>query len=462
MFLEIWQIAEFARCPSRSDRTATRRVGVQNGPPPGKFNCRAAGLKGESSMERFTGPYTMPKGAGGRVPPVSGSGQLSPPGGAMPPRGGLNFPARGNPNAGWWGAGSRAARDLSKYGGGYAALANLDPAATRHAARQLDAYLSQFMPDWYWGFQGDSDWFKTATTAEQQRPRYTFPAGWITNCQVLGNPAKISGVGFNPYTGHPPAVINTCSVGTIGAQNAPYGTSVPPEAIQVQECESNNPFPSTDGFPFAIHTKVNGDLMPVFSPGTGVIVLPMDDPFSYPQGQTQMQPSPEGRTSNRVVVGLRPYEVEAASVTIPGKGPPVKNPDDVHLNVPPGRGEREEKHIDNRGKSIGDVYGAFTEADDVAKCVLKSVGKKDWGSLRKQGFNPYGKPQRAAMAAAAAVQGKVDWKAALTCVALNNAQDEVVGRLSRAGSRRLQHSEYSPRRTSPVGWGVGGFSTRMR
>lgn len=394
--------------------------------------------KGAGGYRYVPDRYRYPAGKRG------GYGQTSYSSGTRPVGGGLNFGA------------SFAA---------FAALATLNPADTRHAARTLDAYLTQFLPDGYfdpWAVL--SSWFQWGAPTPPLVPgTYKFGAQWTTICTAPIHPefTPISGVGFNPYTGHVPANIGACGTSIVGAQNAPYGTAVPPEATQVQECVSNNPFPSTDGFPFAVHQRSTAG-----SP-TGVTFYPahakaQSMPLAQPLDETHDLAVSYGQPSTGRRGTLRPYQIPVREIEFRHGKPPRSGPG-VHDVLPPSPREKEDKG-QFPGRSIAEAYGKWTEVGDALDCLEKNIkypksprygaSRQPRGSKRVQ--------DRIAWVLDQTSRGHLDVPGFMACFVQNQATDALVGIPAGAAARQLNRNPYNPRRQSGLGFMSGGFSTRMR
>lgn len=194
----------------------------------------------------------------------------------------------------------------------------------------------------------------------------------------------------------------------------------------------------------------------VYVPGRRAV--PLEDPFPE---TAQMEPEPKAATGGQGF-GLRGYQSTSMDVTIPERGRPIKNPNGVHDHTPPNRNESEEKRVDKTGRSVSDIYGLLTEGGDLMDCMQRSFKKNPDPAHHKHVPIPQRYDLRVRRMVSEAMAGNIDWDAFLQCMAVESAKDNAIGAANRAGSSRLQKSPYSPRRTSPVGWGVGGFSTRMR
>lgn len=401
-------------------------------------------------VARLGGGSGYQKGAGGyryvpdryRYPAGSrgGYGQTSYSSGTRPIGGGLNF-------------GSAF--------GSYAALATLNPADTRSASRTADAYLTQFLPDGYfdpWGVL--MSWFGRRPAPPPLRTAgYVFGAAWKLVCGAPEINMVPSGVGFTPYTGHVPANINACGTGTVGAQNAPYGTAVPPEALFVQECVSNNPFPSTDGFPYQVHSRIVSDGTPdaVYLPWTGPMTLPLAQPFDevseVPAEYGQPQESPRR---------LLPYQIAVRQIEFRHGKPPKAGPG-VHTVMPPSPREKEDKG-EFPGKALAEGYGVLTEINDALDCLQKNIKfpKSPRHGASRQPLPSQRMQDRIAWVLDQTSRGNLDVAGFMACYVQSQATDAAVGKLAGPAARQLNRNPYNPRRQSGLGMMAGGFSTRMR
>lgn len=347
---------------------------------------------------------------------------------------------------------------------GAAALANADPAASRKWARTANDYLAQFLP-WDTG-----ELFEPAFTGwgyGKTRPLtddYPWDPGpeWTKLCDIVPpggeNQRK---VGIIP----PLTITTTCNVSGVARANFPVGIIVPANATYMGMVASGAAWPNVNGRPYWTWGRpASPNNRPVLWK-VGRIVLPLNDPFAFTE--TKMErvgpaPDPFVAEAGAGYGYVPPYGVPASSVVFePGK-PPVTKPRDIHLRVPPERREKEDKPVDDSGRSVKQVYGAITEVGDAMDCMQKSFKKNPDPSHHKHVPIPQRFDLKVRRMISEAAAGNIDWQQFVNCMAINNAQDAAVGGLNRAASRRLQNNPYSPRRTSPIGWGTGGFSTRMR
>lgn len=423
---------------------------------------------------RFTGPYSMPKGSTGRVPATSG--------GRVPPPYGPGATPMGTPNRGWrWFQTSGSYRQkaaarffhgasqeaMRRAGYGYMMLASMDPAQTQRASRRWDAFFTQFMPAWTYRDWWFDEW---GTVNGNGLPLYNFNSQVSLFCTCFNQPCNPAlprtippGLGNN-LTQHKIKIGGdpTCGASLHTGVTQLYGTPIVAGVgtIIIGEQWGEPAFGPPSPFGHTIRTWIKTGAAVTYT----VVPATRTQPLHWPMEQVQMQPlrDPDALPRTRVLKGYQSY---AMSMTITGNGPPVNNPDDVHNELPPSRGEREEKHIDDTGRSIKQVYGGLTEIDDFNKCVLENLKgsrTRQLSGTRRDNFKASTPWARAKQALSEALDGNVNWPAALECMAIENLKDEAIGRTNRAASRRLQNSPYSPRRTSPIGWGSGGFSVRMR
>lgn len=424
---------------------------------------------------RFVGPYSMPRGASGRVPPTSG-GTLSP---ADTPRKGFTYPKSGYPSrvpGGWryWGGGYRAPRDLGRYGSGWAygmaALANIDPSKSRSAARAANAAIAQWLP-WQTGPLEDpfAGWGVGIIDDSLVDFPYQLDGSWTITCNfdpAVAHPFEpIRKLGVTPAPPGYPAIASAfCDVSSVGNSNFPWGSTIPggsgASRIIVLTQSSTAAAGNRNGRPYFRATHPSSPAAAPIPYTPGKVILPVADPMT----EVQMEAHPQGRTSNKVRL-MTGYQTAAMTVTIPGRGPPTKNPDDVHNRVPPGPKEREEKPMDKTGRSVKEVYGAMTEIGDALDCMQKSMkkgsGYKQFGNVKRVPVNQRLDLKALRMAQAAA-SGQIDWGKFVECMAVNDFKDRVIGGLGGGAARQLNRSPYAPKGRAYRGYGVGGGSTRMR
>jgi len=114
----------------------------------------------------------------------------------------------------------------------------------------------------------------------------------------------------------------------------------------------------------------------------------------------------------------------------------------------------------------------LTEVKDVADCLEKNTKRRGDSKRRTPQRNsqrPANRPcwglplaEKVKCLAENAYRGNLDIAGALACIAANDLQDKVIGKLSGTANRNLNQSPYNPRRGLGIGLGAGGYSTRMR
>lgn len=284
-------------------------------------------------------------------------------------------------------------------------------------------------------------------------------AGGTLNCSVdpANHPTETNRkVGVVP--GSPSLAATVCNVSTINQANLAPGSNLPAGLTKVVLVQSSggSPWPNRNGRPYEVWTwPGTRTTSPALDYKKGVRVMPMNAPFPY----TQMKPQPTGSAQPGYLV---PYGSRAMTVVLHPDKPPEKIPDDVHLHVPPGENEKEEKPLDKTGRSVKEVWGALTEVDDALDCMEKSFKKNpDPRHLKHVPIN-HRLDLRLYRLIREANAGNIDWQAFVNCMAVNNFQDKIIGRLGGGAARQLNRSPYAPRGRAYRGFGTGGFSTRMR
>jgi len=175
-----------------------------------------------------------------------------------------------------------------------------------------------------------------------------------------------------------------------------------------------------------ITSGTTGDWLPEYPSVTVPRTSPL--PYSLPVFPTFVPVNvPYPRVSPRRALRprLRPYEVPATDVNIrPGQSPgtrprPVPG---VHVRMPPRFPDKEKKGIADLGLA-GKAYGFATEVGDALDCMENSMGVN----------RPRPKSNRITdrIANIYANFDLIDAQAAIECMAVQNIQDEVVGRLSK-------------------------------
>lgn len=281
---------------------------------------------------------------------------------------------------------------------------------------------------------------------------WDFGPEWTKTCDVVPPGLEVKRkMGFIP----PLTITTTCNVSGVARANSPNGAAVPANATYAGMICSTLDWPNTNGRPYWTWTRpALGSNKPV-PYKVGRVALPLNSP----QDVRQMQPQPTGQA--RTMTSAR-YITPSMDITVPSDRPPWKDPGGGHVNMPPPKGTSEEKPYDNTGRSVKDVYGALTEMKDFADCASKNTTRKNRDGKTIHPCHGMPLAQKLKCLAENAVRGNLDVGGFLECVAQNELTDALIGKISRRTSRNFSRSPYNPRRTSPIGWGVGGFSSRMR
>lgn len=378
----------------------------------------------------FQGPYTMPKGASGRVPPTSG-GTIAPAGPGVP-RGALGRGPYSTAERRFAGQLGRFQKALQQYGGAYAALANLDPAESRRAARRADAFLTQYNGPWersWW----EQQWAKF--NAVGVPPGYSFSeAGWTNalSCAPDGSRPYYTGGVYPPPSGWAAATPSIASCQFACQVNMAQGVTIPAGATSVWLSKSNLPYPAGGGNR-TYEKWTRGTASTQAIPwSTGTVVLPEENPWEFPWPATQMETAYGPKVG--AAVGLRPYQVPvAAALEVPSKGPPNRPPNPPPHNRVPPKGEKEDKRKANYG-TAGWAYGMVTEFQDFLGCAMKSI--------HGAGRPPKGSPIKQSEWVAANWR-KMDIGEFIECAASQHVFDELQGAANRNIDRRFFESGYA-------------------
>lgn len=436
-------------------------------------------------MQRFTGPYSMPRTSAGRVPNTSG--------GKLPPRG----PGRsGVPNTGPMGrrstAGFRRGRMVpipSPMTRGMAAAMSALGKATGPKAGLLgmvfDLAVKHAIRKWY-----EDVWAEVGS--QLAAGYYPQGDGWTQICQNLTcQPTQIHfKVGINPgaLTGKPNVGSSPCVNATNVANNA-WGTDVPAGANLLQLVCSTVALPNNGGLVFTKWQNFNvGGSTKKIEYFPGKIVLPInsgDLPFTWAVsagGPTVnvgggfgpgINPGfsvpdhsgewvgPDGYLDPGETAGpdvgdgsgpyTPPYSEPSVDVDIDGDG--VKVTDGVHNNLPPN--DPETKGKTPWGKTLQEArrsYGKVTELGDVLDCVAKSIPGNPCKGLSLQ----------AKAKCISENAHKADPAGAAMCIMLDQMQDAMIGKLSRAASDAARKAGAGAGRPYPLGPFTGSFGARMR
>lgn len=199
---------------------------------------------------------------------------------------------------------------------------------------------------------------------------------------------------------------------------------------------------------------------PAVGPSYGPLTAtaPLQDPF--PETETRTMTAPKASAAGSP---LRPYEVPAdVSIELPGSGKPRPGPP-VHGLYRPQPGEKEDKK-QFPGKKLAEGYGFLTEVGDAVDCLQKNIKFPKSGryGATRQPLPAAGLQNRIAWVVDQTMRGNLDVVGFMNCFAQNQLTDSLVGKLSGPANRNFNQSPYNPRRGLGLGFGSGGFSTRMR
>lgn len=330
----------------------------------------------------------------------------------------------------------------------------------RMAMDTAAAYLSQFLQDqmadpWAW-LRQMTGWGKVSGGGS---PSYDFAgAGWTRqySCTPDLNPGRKMGISPNPPggVGSISATIG-CNLSYTFAANCPVGTTIPAGSAFAQfVCYSSpiNDLPNQAGDAYERWNAPGGSSPAAIPYAAPTKTMPLYDPFPEvsPMVVEYGQEAPGGGAR-------RPYEIAVPlDMEFRGDGSHRAGPG-VHKLVPPSPGEKEDKgQFPGVGRDIQKAYGFLTEVGDALQCMEKNMkkGSPKAGSKAIQ--------DRIAAAVHNVMAGNMDVPGFMLCFALNEQTDKMVGLASGAATRNFNRSPYNPRRRSGLGWGTGGFSTRMR
>lgn len=188
-------------------------------------------------------------------------------------------------------------------------------------------------------------------------------------------------------------------------------------------------------------------------PTVPYVVQPMNHPSPGPLAEPMEKEYPQPETA--ALPGVKAWE-RSPSIDFTPDGPPGGTPGE-HENLPPKRPNQEVKKKMDMGVA-GQIYGELTEFRDMMDCFAEASGmKKPKGTIGKRAraiyehlnaTNPDGTPKN-----------PIDtWKFA-KCMALANAKDFAIGKLSNETAKNLNRSPYVASR--PGGYRGGGWGTRM-
>lgn len=299
-----------------------------------------------------------------------------------------------------------------------------------------------------WEEMGFGDWMNPQSPARIAQG-YTVPSGW-TECP---NPLPSCFVTWG-------ADFQAAFVGPGGGACTPTGTCPTNQAVPLA-VPINSPVWSGAGdllwlkrtslLPRYTVSKRFARLVPGTGPNPvyrrGFVLLP--DQFAAPFPQVEALPETWYPPSTKpgVLVGAHPGAKPAVDFK---PGGPVGGRPTVHVPVPPNRGDRERKEKPFNYGGPGKLYGALTEAADAAACYIEAKGGEAKGGTRakfKQAWAIANDPDAPAF----------NPEAFAMCMAREQAQDAVIGRLSK-GAAKAQN-RFGPKR--PGGYRGGGWGTRM-
>lgn len=181
-----------------------------------------------------------------------------------------------------------------------------------------------------------------------------------------------------------------------------------------------------------------------------VVPMPKDLPGPLAEPMEKEYPKPDVLPE----VHSKPWERPA--VNFLPDGPPGGVPG-IHEELPPKPGDEEIKKKMDMGVA-GQIYGELTEFRDMMDCFAEASGMKPpKGTIGKRAraiyehlnaTNPDGTPRN-----------PINTYAFAKCMALANAQDFAIGKLSNETAKRLNRSPLVASR--PEGYRGGGWGTRM-
>lgn len=402
---------------------------------------------------------TSYRGSSG-VPPTSGGTVSSPPMGA--PKGPLGRPVPFG--SGFWA--HQIGKFLEKYGyryfRGYAMLQRVDPAKTRRRAQIANAYLEQYLPDWYyqpgwWNYEGWEQWAKQ--TSGQRAPSYDYAAyGFTLQCSIPPVYSNFKLGVFPPPPGYPAASPSPCGVGVNPFYaNVPVGFPIPVGTTAVVEVSDVLPYSVSprQGQIYKRWTRTTGTT--AVMPMVGNIVLPMPDPAPWEDPWPATQMETQYGVSTRGRVGLRPYQVVSTDYAYSSGGGTTGPVDGTHNQLPPPRGTKEKKAKADYG-AIGRAYGVVTEVQDFSDCLVKSIKA---GAQASGVHLPHAPgrwdPKRAVWIAQNA--RNVDMSTFIECVATQKVADDLIGAASSNIDRRFREKGYLTGLRGINGGRPSGFAT---
>lgn len=311
------------------------------------------------------------------VPPTSG-GTVSAPSAPMGRPGGFSFP-RGSTSARRWARALGAwQKTLQGYGGAYAALAQLDPAQSRRAFRRYDAYLGQFLPDWYYHWDEWQWWNQGAPSKPGSYPGLVNGVGgWTVNCTGAPLYANKKMVIFPTPPGFGTGSPSPCGAGlNLLFSNCPVGTDIPVGTTRVVFSSGPQPWPATLA---QIYERwfCSPPAVAAVPYKVGTIVLPA--PLHG------WDPDPPV-VSEQVAVGrAQPFSVGVA-IALSSDGTGNRTPVPPSNPGPPVPGSKERKFTLGKGGRAGDIFGAVTEMSDALTCAVSAIKSNGGPKAPHMGF----------------------------------------------------------------------------
>jgi len=307
-----------------------------------------------------------------------------------------------------------------------------------------------------WWIGGDlwvfpiEDWMRPEA-AVSTPSGWVVPPGW-TQCPTPNCPGTVTHWWWS-YTNATCAALALCPPGQAFPNLWPAGT---------EPAVSFPFFPARDNLIFVEETspgvgtlraqftrpanEFTSNAPPYPSYEVGVVLLPEQfaDPWAdpWPMGK-QLYGTPKTGAATGLMSAAKPG-VELAPGGPPG-GVPI-----VHVPTPPRPPDKEKKEPPWDYGPPGQIYGALTEAADAAACYVEAKGGEAKGGTRsklKQAWALANDPNAPPFDPGAFAQ----------CMAIANAKDAAIGRLSNAAAK-AQNRSGSKR---PGGYRGGGWGTRM-
>lgn len=385
-----------------------------------------------------------------RIPP----GRLSAPPGSSPPPGGRGGYLSGF-SPGLYAASQYA---LSRAGYGYMALSRIDPAQSRRAAQRADAYLSQFLPSWYWTWDQDLVGWMTAGGSAGGDPYAPYrqgltDAGFVRFCTGIQ-------IGGRPWhkIGYAPAAQSFCNNnGNFGTPGALVGDDIPAGVSWVQFGSGLSNVPPPDPFMW-VEERWDRPAGPSPAPIKYKVgfVLPLEGADGAPAPAEEIEQSVPLPSQARLGYGFVVSTIfQFSTRPQPGdSGQGSKTPDAPYRDAPPPPRTRERKWKLGKGGIVGDVFGAATEIQDAMDCAVKAIkstaktprsaGHKRWlGAPAGKSKGVYNKSKYIAQNFDVGNPDMV--MAFLTCMAQNEITDRIVGEVSSRAGKAFGNASGSPR-----------------